>query len=270
MDNRPVGVFDSGLGGLTAARKIRSILPSEDIIYFGDTSRVPYGGRSREILLKYARQDVRFLRSFDIKAIVVACGTVSTTCLPQLQAENELPVLGVVEPACRRAVAVSKTRHVGLIATAASVRSGTYEQIIHALDPDVTVTARACPLFVPLVENGRFRPGDTVIETVAREYLTPLRDTGIDTLILGCTHYPLLAEVIAGVMGSGVTLIDSGASAARALRQALSDKGLLAQRASGTLTLYASDQPQDFGALAPQFLRRPLEGAVLPVDIERY
>ena len=117
MDNRPVGVFDSGLGGLTAARKIRSILPSEDIIYFGDTSR----GRSREILLKYARQDVRFLRSFDIKAIVVACGTVSTTCLPQLQAENDLPVLGVVEPACRRAVAVSKTRHVGLIATAASV-----------------------------------------------------------------------------------------------------------------------------------------------------
>lgn len=270
MDNRPVGMFDSGLGGLTAARKIRSILPSEDIIYFGDTSRVPYGGRSREILLKYARQDVRFLRSFDIKAIVVACGTVSTTCLPQLQAENDLPVLGVVEPACRRAVAVSKTRHVGLIATAASVRSGTYEQIIHALDPDVTVTARACPLFVPLVENGRFRPGDTVIETVAREYLTPLRDTGIDTLILGCTHYPLLAEVIAGVMGSGVTLIDSGASAARALRQTLSDKDLLAQRASGTLTLYASDQPQDFGALAPQFLRRPLEGAVLPVDIERY
>ena len=143
MDNRPVGVFDSGLGGLTAARKIRSILPSADIIYFGDSSRVPYGGRSREILLKYARQDVRFLRSFNIKAIVVACGTVSTTCLPQLQAENDLPVLGVVEPACRRAVAVSKTRHVGLIATAASVRSGTYEQIIHALDPDVTVTARA-------------------------------------------------------------------------------------------------------------------------------
>ena len=138
------------------------------------------------------------------------------------------------------------------------------------MDSTITVYAGACPLFVPLVENGRFRPGDTVIETVAREYLTPLRDTGIDTLILGCTHYPLLAEVIAGVMGSGVTLIDSGASAARALRQTLSDKDLLAQRASGTLTLYASDQPQDFGALAPQFLRRPLEGAVLPVDIERY
>ena len=271
MDLRPIGVFDSGSGGLTAVREIRSILPSENIIYFGDTSRVPYGSRSAEILLRFARQDIRFLRTFDIKALLVACGTVSTTSLPQLQAESaDLPLLGVVEPSCRRAVAVTRNKRVGLIATAASVRSGAYERTIAGLDRDVTVISKACPLFVPLVENGRFRPGDTVIETVAREYLAPLRDTGIDTLIMGCTHYPLLAEVIAGVMGSGVTLIDSGASAARALRQTLSDKGILAQRASGTLTLYASDQPQDFGALAPQFLRRPLEGAVLPVDIERY
>ena len=175
-----------------------------------------------------------------------------------------------MEPACAAAAAATRNKKVGLIATSASVRSGAYERTLAAMDSTITVYAGACALFVPLVENGRFRPGDTVIETVAREYLTPLRDTGIDTLILGCTNYPLLAEVIAGVMGSGVTLIDSGASAARALRQTLSDKGLLAQRASGTLTLYASDQPQDFGALAPQFLRRPLEGAVLPVDIERY
>ena len=270
MDERPIGVFDSGLGGLTAVREIRSILPFENIIYFGDTSRVPYGGRSQEILLKYARQDVHFLRSFDIKALLVACGTVSTTALPTLEKESDLPILGVVEPACRQALAVTRNKRVGLIATAASVRSGAYERTIAAMDGGVTVIARACPLFVPLVENGRYRVGDSVIETVAREYLEPLKAEGIDTLILGCTHYPLLAEVIAGVMGSGVTLIDSGASAARALRQTLSDKGLLAQRASGTLTLYASDQPQDFGALAPQFLRRPLEGAVLPVDIERY
>ena len=270
MDQRPIGVFDSGSGGLTAVREIRSILPSENIIYFGDTSRVPYGGRSPEILLHYARQDVHFLRSFDVKALLVACGTVSTNALPVLAAESDIPILGVVEPACAAAAAATRNKRVGLIATAASVRSGAYERTLAAMDSTITVYARACPLFVPLVENGRFRPGDTVIETVAREYLTPLRDTGIDTLILGCTHYPLLAEVIAGVMGSGVTLIDSGASAARALRQTLSDKDLLAQRASGTLTLYASDQPQDFGALAPQFLRRPLEGAVLPVDIERY
>ena len=271
MDNRPVGVFDSGLGGLTAARKIRSILPSEDIIYFGDTSRVPYGGRSREILLKYARQDVRFLRSFDIKAIVVACGTVSTTCLPQLQAENDLPVLGVVEPACRRAVAVSKTRHVGLIATAASVRSGTYEQIIHALDPDVTVTARACPLFVPLVENGRYERGDVVIETVAREYLEPIRGSGIDTLILGCTHYPLLMDLIGESMGSEVTLIDTGEEAAWELKRTLKAKNLLADCAQeGTTTLYASDQPEDFGSMAKHFLQEELTSPVLQVNIDRY
>lgn len=190
MDQRPVGVFDSGVGGLSAVRELRKLLPSENIIYFGDTSRVPYGGRSPEILLKYARQDVHFLRSFDIKAILVACGTVSTTCLPILRRENDLPILGVVEPACRRAVQVTKTRRVGLIATAASVRSGAYEKCIGGLDPAVEVIAKACPLFVPLVENGRYRPGDTVIETVAREYLEPLRQTGIDTLILGCTHYP--------------------------------------------------------------------------------
>ena len=270
MDQRPIGVFDSGSGGLTAVREIRSILPSENIIYFGDTSRVPYGGRSPEILLHYARQDVHFLRSFDVKALLVACGTVSTNALPVLAAESDIPILGVVEPACAAAAAATRNKRVGLIATAASVRSGAYERTLAAMDSTITVYARACPLFVPLVENGRFRPGDTVIETVAREYLTPLRDTGIDTLILGCTHYPLLTEVIADVMGGGVTLIDSGASAARALRQTLSDKDLLAQRESGTLTLYASDQPQDFGALAAQFLRRPLEGAVLPVDIERY
>lgn len=270
MDQRPVGVFDSGVGGLSAVRELRKLLPSENIIYFGDTSRVPYGGRSPEILLKYARQDVHFLRSFDIKAILVACGTVSTTCLPILRRENDLPILGVVEPACRRAVQVTKTRRVGLIATAASVRSGAYEKCIAGLDPAVEVIAKACPLFVPLVENGRYRPGDTVIETVAREYLEPLRQTGIDTLILGCTHYPLLTEIIADIMGPGVTLIDSGAAAARVLRQTLSDRGALAQRDHGTLTLYASDRPEDFGALAGQFLRRPLESAVQHVDIERY
>ena len=270
MDLRPIGVFDSGSGGLTAVREIRSILPSENIIYFGDTSRVPYGSRSAEILLRYARQDVGFLRSFDIKAVAVACGTVSTTALPQLRAENSLPILGVVEPSCRRAVSVTRNRRVGLIATAASVRSGAYERTIAALDPGITVISKACPLFVPLVENGRFRAGDPVIETVAREYLTPLRDTGIDTLILGCTHYPLLAEVIGDIMGPAVTLVDAGAEVARALRQELTDRNALADRPCGTTTLYASDRPEDFGLLAGTFLGRPLDEAVRPVDIEQY
>lgn len=271
MDNRPVGVFDSGLGGLTAARKIRSILPSEDIIYFGDTSRVPYGGRSREILLKYARQDVRFLRSFDIKAIVVACGTVSTTCLPQLQAENDLPVLGVVEPACRRAVAVSKTRHVGLIATAASVRSGTYEQIIHALDPDVTVTARACPLFVPLVENGYVERENQVTRLVAEDYLKPIKESGCDTLILGCTHYPVIAGIIGDLMGPSVTLIDSGRAAADHARRILEEKELLAGRdGKGSSSFFVSDDPAQFAQNAALFLGGQFRGRVEKVDITAY
>lgn len=270
MDQRPVGVFDSGVGGLTAVRELRNLLPSENIIYFGDTSRVPYGGRSEEILLKYARQDVHFLRSFDIKAILVACGTVSTTCLPKLQRENDLPILGVVEPACRRAVELTKNKRVGLIATAASVRSGAYETSVAGMDPSVEVVAKACPLFVPLVENGRYKPGDVVIETVAREYLSSMQEAGVDTLILGCTHYPLLMEVIGQVMGPEVTLINAGAEAARSMRQALHSGGMLAEGRTGDATLYASDQPSDFGTMARQFLQEELTKPVLPVDIDRY
>ena len=270
MDQRPVGVFDSGVGGLTAVRELRNLLPSENIIYFGDTSRVPYGGRSVEILLKYARQDVHCLRSFDIKAILVACGTVSTTCLPKLQRENNLPILGVVEPACRRAVELTRNKRVGLIATAASVRSGAYETSVAGMDPSVEVVAKACPLFVPLVENGRYKPGDVVIETVAREYLSSMQEAGVDTLILGCTHYPLLMEVIGQVMGPEVTLINAGAEAARSMRQALHSGGMLAEGRTGDATLYASDQPSDFGTMARQFLQEELTKPVLPVDIDRY
>ena len=270
MDQRAVGVFDSGVGGLSAARELRRILPSENIIYFGDTSRVPYGGRSREILLHYARQDVAFLRSFDIKAIVVACGTVSTTALPTLQAENDLPILGVVEPACRWAVHKTQNKKVGLIATAASVRSGAYERTLHEIDPAIQVISKACPLFVPLVENGRFRPGDIVIETVAREYLEPMKATGIDTLILGCTHYPLLYDVIHQIMGPDVCLINAGRESARALRDMLIHQEMLTDQEKGQTTLYASDRPEDFGKLAVQFLGHPLHTPVRSVDIEKY
>ena len=270
MDRRPLGVFDSGLGGLTAVRELRSILPSENIIYFGDTSRVPYGGRSSEILHHYARQDVHFLRSFDIKAILVACGTVSTTALPALQRENDLPVLGVVDPACRRAAAKTRSKRVGLIATAASVHSGAYERTLHEIDPEIRVVSKACPLFVPLVENGRFHRGDVVIETVAREYLEPLRHEGIDTLILGCTHYPLLTEIIADIVGEGVELINVGQEAAWEMKRTLERMDMLSDSAMGETTLYASDRPDDFGVLAGQFLQQELQGAVRSVNIEQY
>ena len=269
MDNRAVGVFDSGLGGLTAVRQIRSILPSEDIIYFGDTSRVPYGGRSHETLLKFARQDVRFMRSFDIKAIVVACGTVSTNALPELTAENDLPILGVVDPACRRAAALTQNKRVGLIATAASVRTGAYAYAIRQIDGDVEVISKACPLFVPLVENGRYRPGDIVVETVAREYLEPLKAAGVDVLILGCTHYPLLAPVIAEVMGPEVRLIDTGAQAAWELKRELESRDLLAEDRRGRALYCVSDRPEDFGLLAGQFLQEDVP-SVREVDIEQY
>lgn len=269
MDDRPIGVFDSGLGGLTAVAEIRKILPFENIIYFGDTSRVPYGGRSPEILLKYARQDVGFLRSFDIKAVVVACGTVSTTALPQLKAESDLPILGVVEPACRRAVKMTKSKKVGLIATAASVRSKQYERTIAAIDPTVEVIGAACPLFVPLVENGRYRVGDAVVEQIAEEYLAPLREAGVDTLIMGCTHYPLLTEVVGKIMGEGVELINAGAEAAWELKRTLTATDALANEREGAYKLYASDITGDFATLAGQFLNDTVP-AVEGVDIDQY
>ena len=271
MDNRAIGVFDSGLGGLTAARAIRRLLPGENLIYFGDTARVPYGGRSRETLLKYAAQDVRFLRSFDLKAIVVACGTVSTTALDALQRDNDLPIIGVVDPACRRAAEVTKNCRIGLIATQASVRSGAYEARLRRLRPEVTVLGRACPLFVPLVENGRISRGDIVIETVAREYLLPLRDQRIDTLILGCTHYPLLSDIISDVMGPGVTLVSAGEESAYELRRLLESRELLApQDRKGKTAFYVSDRAEDFEQTASRFLQEDMRHAAKQINIEQY
>ena len=271
MDQRPIGVFDSGLGGLTAVHSLWRILPEEDLIYFGDTARVPYGSRSREAILKYARQDVRFLRSFDLKAILIACGTVTTTSLAALQAENDLPMVGVVEPTCRRAVLMTQNKRVGLIATAASVRSGAYEAALRRLDPEVEVFRQSCPLFVPLVENGRFRPGDIVIETVAREYLEPLRETGIDTLILGCTHYPLLVDIIAEILGPKVTLVSAGEESAYELKRLLKSGGLWAGPAGqGGTEFYVSDRPEDFERIASVFLQEDLRHTARRIDIDQY
>lgn len=271
MDMRPIGVFDSGLGGLTAVRALRRILPEENLIYFGDTARVPYGGRSRDTLLKYARQDIRFLRSFDLKAVLIACGTVSTTSLDTLQQENELPIIGVVEPTCRRALSVTEKRRIGMIATLASVRSGAYEAALRRLNPGVEVFCQPCPLFVPLVENGRFRPGDVVIETVAREYLTPLLEWGADTLILGCTHYPLLEEIIAGICGPGVTLVSAGEESAFELKRLLTARELRAPSdRRGEAEFYVSDRAEDFEGVASVFLAENMHHMARRIDIDQY
>lgn len=271
MDTRPIGVFDSGLGGLTAVRVLREILPGEDLVYFGDTARVPYGSRSRETLLKYARQDLAFLRSQDLKAVLIACGTVSTTSLDVLRAENDLPLEGVVEPTCRRAAAVTRNRRVGLIATLASVRSGAYEAALRRLDPEITVLCRPCPLFVPLVENGRFSRGDVVIETVAREYLEPLLDQGVDTLILGCTHYPLLEGVIADICGPGVALVSAGEESAHAFKRLLTARDLRGpEDREGGMSFFVSDQPEDFKRIASIFLQDDMQHVAGRIDIDQY
>ena len=270
MDQRPIGVFDSGLGGLTAVRELRRLLPGEDIIYFGDTGRVPYGGRSPETILHYARQDVAFLRTFDLKAIVVACGTVSTTALDALVRENDIPVWGVVEPAARAAARATRNGRVGLIGTQATIRSGAYERRIAREDPSIQVLTEACPLFVPLVENGRFRPGDIVAETVAAEYLAPMREAGVDTLVLGCTHYPLLTEVIGACMGPEVALINVGATCAAAVAERLRAMDALNPGGAGESRFYVSDSVEGFSRLASTFLQRDVQEAVTQVDIWAY
>lgn len=270
MDTRPIGVFDSGLGGLTAVKALRQILPEESLIYFGDTARVPYGGRSPETILRFAQQDMRFLQSFDLKAILVACGTVTTTSLPVLARESDVPMIGVVEPSCKRALEATRNKRIGMIATRASVRSGVYEETLRRMDPEAEVFSKACPLFVPLAENGRIHRGDVVIETVAREYLQELKDEGVDTLILGCTHFPLFKDVIGDIMGPRVTLIDSGEAAAEELRQLMEACFMLTEEGEGDVQFYVSDQAADFAQTAKVFLGEEMRHAARRIDIEQY
>lgn len=206
----------------------------------------------------------------DLKTIVIACGTVSTTALDVLAAENPIPVLGVVAPAARAAARATRSGSIGLIGTQASIRSGAYERLIRAENPAARVLAQPCPLFVPLVENGRFRPGDVVIETVAAEYLAPLKEAGVDTLVLGCTHYPLLEKVIGAYMGPEVRLINSGAEGARAAADCLRERDALAGPGRGSCRCFVSDRQEDFSRLASTFLGWDVAQAVEQVDISQY
>ena len=257
MDTRPIGVFDSGLGGLTAVRELRRVLPGEDIVYFGDTGRVPYGSRTRETIIQYARQDIRFLLGQDVKFIIAACGTVSSTFPPEEAARLPVPYTGVVGAASR--------------AAAAATRNRSYAAVIRDMLPDVEITAKACPLFVPLVENGYVQDGNPVTRLVIEEYLAPVRASGVDTLILGCTHYPLLKKMIGDYMGPEVTLIDSGKATAEAAAAALADLDLLNGHAEGGSARYfVSDTPDDFAEQEMLFLGEYGGGPVERIAIESY
>lgn len=268
MDNRAIGVFDSGLGGLTAMRTLVEAMPNEDIIYLGDTGRVPYGGRSRDTIIKYARQDIEFLLSHDIKAIAVACGTVSTVALEQVAKEYETPVFGVVEPAAWKAAHLTRSGRIGIIGTVNSVSSGAYDRAIRRFRPNSETFSQACPLFVPLVENGRIHRGDKVIELVVEEYLSGLREKDIDTLILGCTHYPLLNEVIGDFMGPDVQQVSPGAETAEYLIKKLKQKNALAAPdRQGSRRYYVTDSPEGFLRQASLFMGGDIGGEVTRTEL---
>jgi len=267
-DNRPIGVFDSGLGGLTAMATLMALLPGEDICYLGDTGRVPYGGRSRETIIEYVKQDIEFLMGRGIKAIVVACGTASAVALDQISDQYPVPIYGVLESAVEAAIQRTATGRIGIIGTEATISSGAYERLLKDAGGDFQLISRACPLFVPLVENGRIHPGDVVIETVVAEYLAPFAEGGVDTLILGCTHYPLLEPVISRFLGPGVTLVSAGAAAAEFVAQTLAEQGLLAaDQAAGSHRYFVTDRVAGFERLASLFLRQDVAGRVEKVSL---
>ena len=249
----PVGVFDSGIGGLTVVRSLMQHLPNERLIYFGDTARVPYGPKSPGTVRRYARQIADWLIEQGVKAIVVACNTATAHALDSLVATVNVPVIGVVQPGARAAVSQSRSRIIGVIGTAGTIASGAYERAIHSLAPDAIVHALACPLFVPLVEEGW--TDHAVTRLVAHEYLAPLGKYSVDSLVLGCTHYPLIADVIRDEVGTDVTLIDSAEETARETGRVLQAMQLAASHlAPGPHRFVASDAPDRFLALGRRFL----------------
>ena len=268
----PIGVFDSGLGGLSAVRRIKTLLPNEDIIYFGDTGRLPYGTRSPKIICDYAADDMTFLSSFRVKAVCVACGTVSSTALPSLRERFALPLIGVVDPAAQKAVSLSKKKRIGVLATPSTVGSGAFAKAIRAIDGDAEVLGVGCPMFVPLVENGYVGIDSPVTNIIAEEYVGKLADFAPDVIILGCTHYPIIRPIIekaAKKIIGDVQTVDSGASAAEAVRDYLAANGLLRDGHEGSARFYVSDDPAGFLRVASLFLGEDVDGAER-IDIGKY
>ena len=268
--NAPIGVFDSGVGGLTVVREIMRNLPEERIVYFGDTARVPYGSKSQATVLRYSRQIVRFLRTQNVKAIVVACNTASALALDTIENEIDLPILGVVKPGASMAVTATRNKRIGVIATESTIHSHLYRKLIQAEDPEITVFGKACPLFVPLVEEGWTR--DPITVEVAKRYLAELLEKDIDTLIMGCTHYPLLRSLLRGILGDQVTLVNPAYETAQALKRMLEELRL--ERESSCpeeekYRFYASDTVEKFLAFANSVLPCEIREAQ-QIPIEEY
>ncbi len=261
MDNRPIGVFDSGLGGLTVVRRLLELLPNEHIVYFGDTGRVPYGTRSEETIRRYTREDAAFLLRQNVKYIIAACGTVSSVAKGELDA-LPVPAIGVVEPTAKSAAHSTHNGRIGIIGTAATVRSGSFARHLRQLDNRFIVTAVPCPMFVPLVENGWIASDDDVAIPMVRRYMQPFKEAGIDTLILGCTHFPLLAPIIQQELGDGVTLIDSGKETAAHCTRILQQENAVSDNTAGRCQFYVSDRPDGFTRVAEIFLGRSVQEAV--------
>lgn len=262
MDPRPIGVFDSGVGGLTVFHELERALPRERFFYLGDTARVPYGPKSPETVVRYGLEAARFLRKHDVKAVVVACNTVSAVAIDAVAEEARVPTVGVILPGARRAVAVSRTGRIGVIGTRATVASEAYPRAILALRRDAEVFSQACPLFVPLAEEGW--TDDEVARAVAERYLASLVASGVDTVVLGCTHYPLLKATIRAVMGERVALVDSAEAVAEEVREWLATDAVLAaserpDEVHGTHRFYVTDAPAPFQAVAERFLGRPVD-----------
>lgn len=251
-DSRPIGVFDSGVGGLTVLQAISRRLPGESLVYFGDTAHLPYGNKSREAVTRFSLEVARFLKRLDIKLLVVACNTASALALAALKRELGIPVIGVIEPGARAAAKATASRRVGIIATEATVASRAYQEALARLLPGARAIGKACPLFVPLIEEGWW--SHPVTTQVAREYLAPVAKAKVDTLILGCTHYPLLKPALGLVMGKRVRLIDSAEETAREVEALLDRLQLRRRRGRGSRRFFASDGPERFLALAKRLL----------------
>ncbi len=271
LQNAPIGVFDSGVGGLTVAREIMRQIPKEKIVYFGDTARVPYGSKSKDTVTKYSKQIVRFLRTQNVKAVVIACNTASAYALDEIEEEIDIPIIGVVRPGAKVAAEVTRNGRIGVIATEGTIESKIYSTYISQIDEKLHVIGKACPLFVPLVEEGLWV--DPVTDEIAQRYLTELIDRDIDTLILGCTHYPLIRSTVGKIMGDKVTLVNPAYETARELKELLETEDLLNQKEAGLgenkYRFFVSDGAEKFKRFANSALKYGILSAKT-INIEEY